>query len=445
MKTVLRTLSDLSVLSNGDTSKSNETEDFINGYIEETKPALSLDEEDAILDHIETEPELVEQHHDDVEEAVVVAESTTDDSNNASVEELVQIMIADEDVDEEDYIVQPDTPLQGILQDADEQITRGDEALNNIETAITENNEAMERLMTIQKLRELFSVIKLPYNEELWSSLPLSRLQDLLTLAMAENGGSIDVAKIIRNTNDEYNDFLKSDDMKVRLRLLEQKGSDYATMIATLTKMLGNDVTIKNARTTEYHAMLKNATTFITTMSSKIMQMAESMGLTIPANEFMPTKDHVPIVEGLPSDPRVLMYVLNMFYAMIDKIHVQAEYAKDELRKAQTHIHTLQEREKRLQEQLAVAVRAETEIRNDYETRIRNSSYYIIKDDHGRIVRKIDDEKPLETVADLDLRGTIDTALFFTSKSAASELAERMMLSRRFYGRTLEVKTVSIV
>ncbi len=449
MKTVLRTLSDLSVLSNGQndtTGKSTDTSDFVKGYIEET---VSKETEEEILDFISSDPmeavEVEEQHHDDVEEAILATESTTDESNTASVDELVQIMISDDEMQEDDYVVHQDTPISQMIADVENQIDEGQQSLDKIEARITDGNEELERQVIIAQLRELFSIVKLPYNEDLWAGLSLPHLKDLLSLATAENGGSVDVAKIIRQTQEEHDTFIKSDIMKSRLRLLEQKGADYSNMMATLSKMFGNDITIKNAKTTEYHAMLKNATMFITTLSGKILQMAEKMGMTVPTDEFLPTKDHVPIVEGLPSDPRVLMYVLNVFYSMIDKIHMQAEFAKIELRKATQEIATMREREKRMQEQLAAATRAELEVRQDYENRIRNSSFYIVVDDAGRIVRKIDPLKELETVSDLDLRGTIDTALFFTSKSSASELADRMMVSRRFYGRTLEVKTVSIV
>lgn len=465
MKTVLRTLSDLAVLTGEKDSKSfsdepSNTADFVAGYFEsdptpeavdEPEPADRIEVTDEELEqlgidlvklydengrHVD-ESELLERVHEEVEEVLAVSESTTDDSNDADFDTIVKIML--EDDGDEDLSLPVEMPIESILASADTTIHE------TLEPPHTEPDEVTERAELVAQLRELFRVISMPFTEPLWQMLPLPKLRDLLQLTLAENGGSISVASIIQESKKDFDEVLKSEEMNKRLRLLEQKGADYAKLLASFSRMVGNDFTIKNARTTEYHAMLKNSTIFIESLSSVIMKMAKKMNMTIPHSEFLPSKDHIPIVEGMPHDPRILIYVLNTFYMMIDRVYAQSMYAKEELEKALANIDGLKERERRLTEELAIASRAEQEIRSDYENRIRNSSYYIIKDDHGRIVRKIDEEKPLETVRDLDLRGTIDTALFMTSKSSAQELADRMMISRRFNGRNLSVKTVSIV
>lgn len=314
------------------------------------------------------------------------------------------------------------------------------ETMENAEVDMTKDRETL-----LSELREIYSIVNLPYIESAWSKMTNDQLGDLLSMVKSENGGSAEVASLIQKTKKDYESFVKSDMMKSRMKLIEKKATDHAKVIQTFEKMFGNDVIINGVKSKEYHEMLKGAVRYIVVLTEQINALASSLGITIPADEFIPNSDHVVIAENTPADPRVSMYVLNVFHASVDKLFVQSNHMKEAHAKALLRIAQLEKSEKNLMDSNRGMIAQLDEQRQRFTRLLSDSSYWIIKDTKGKILRKIDAEKPLRHPNDLDLRGTIDTALFLTSERAAETLVERLMKTRRFRDRELKAFRVSIV
>lgn len=297
----------------------------------------------------------------------------------------------------------------------------------------------------IAELEKLYSLIRLPYVRETWDNLPTQRLIDLLDIVKKDNGGSIEVATLIRQTEDDFATYLNSDIMKSRLRFIDQKGSDYAKVAQKLSDMMGNDVVISGIKVKEYHQLLKDYTKVLVSIFQKINDIAEYCNIDIPVNLNFPNGAKIPVLKDMPLNVDIAMYVLNVVKVNIGRAIYHSQFAKEELPRAHTHIEHLKNQLKVSKQNYEGALKEVENVRAETRKMLGDSSYWIIKDDSGNIIRKKDPEKALENPRDLDLKGTIDTALFITTARSAEILVERLSHSRRFRNVNLNAFRVSIV
>lgn len=379
---------------------------------------------------------------------VEIEEGSIDDDIDSPLDVLIgredgSTVTVDQYIDEI-FGVKNDEPMTPeTLELVDDIISKQIEAAKTVEEASADRPKVREETLT--ELRAMYGLLKIPYLETSWGLMTDIQLQEQLYLVKSCSGGTITMATLIKQTEDDYNRLVNSDAMKSRMKLLEQKAADQAKMIQTFTKMFGNDVVIQGAKSKDYHDMLKSAVSYIVSLTGHVNMIAEQLGITLPVEEYMPNGKHVPITENTPADPRVYMYVLNVFRSHLDKLDIQANNLNKQNSDNQKYIKRLEQHVKLLKDQQESTNREIERERTEFLRRLGNSSYCIIKDAKGNILRKIDNEKPLTHPNDLDLRGTINTALFLTSERAAENLAERLMSTRRFRNREFSVFNVSIV
>lgn len=377
------------------------------------------------------------------------------------LEDLREQIQSDENVEENELEEVPsdeheaDMVIDMVIGREDGTVTTVDDYINEIfvdtnvvtEEAVEADDE--ERLPTreelINELREFYSLMNLPYLEASWSQMTEVQLHDLLLICKANCGGSLDMGTLIKQTEEDYKRFITSEMMKSRMNIIERKSADQAKMIQKFTKMFGNDVIVQGAKSKEYHEMLKGAVQYIVSITSHINGIANQLGITMPAEELFPTRDHFPITENTPADPRVSMYVLNLLAANLGRINDNAHATNKSNASNIKYIERLEQQVKALKGQVELANKDLEYERAEFNRRIGNSAYCIIKDSRGKILRKIDPDKPLTHARDLDLRGDIDTALIINSERAAEVLAERLMSHRKFRDKELHVYNVSIV
>lgn len=305
--------------------------------------------------------------------------------------------------------------------------------------------EPMKREVILEELKSLYSLLRTPYVSQSWDSMDTSLLYDLLTIVRKDAGGSLEVASLIQQTKEDFEVSISSEMMKSRLKIADQKAADYAKIVQRMSAMLGSDVVINGARTKEYHEMVREYVKYIVTLTQKINSLAQFFNITIPVEEEFPNGPHIPVVNEMPCSPMNAIYILNVVMATMDRTVTSSKFAKESLERANNRIEYLESQLRVARERIDDLQRSATKAAEETQRLIGNSSYWIIKDQHGRILQKIDPDKPLETPADLDLHGTIDTALFITTARSAEILVERLSRSRRFRKYNLNSYRVSIV
>lgn len=302
-----------------------------------------------------------------------------------------------------------------------------------------------DRDKIMQEINSFYELLDIPQMGRNFEMMDTIALQDHLDLLRLNNGGSLNMAVLLQQTEMEYDEFLKSETLKMRMRLIEQKSIDTVTLMQRMRNIMGNDFAINGVRAQEYHNMLKSAVSFISTVHEKIAAIGQQLGLKVPLNQFNERIDSVPIVENMPADPRVAIYVLNALMAHMDKFHMLLDNNRAQNQRAEERIKSAESREKHITKMLEDAQQRAKDLSEAFDKFTGNSSYWIIRDTEGRILRQIDPNEPIRHTRDLDLRGDYDSALVFPSRSGAKAWSHRLMGTRRFKNYDLRVFRVSIV
>ena len=291
--------------------------------------------------------------------------------------------------------------------------------------------DPMNRGSILQELTSLYATLKIPYVMKTWENMETKQLFDLLSIVRKDAGGSLEVANLIQQTKEDFEVAISSDMMKSRLKIVDQKSSDQTKINQRLASMLGSDVVINGARTREYHDMVREYVKYIVTITQKINSLAQFFNITLPVESEFPNGPHIPVMDEMPCTPVNAITSSKYASESLERANNKIEYLEAQLKQARSRNDDLQKD--------LIATREET------NRLIGNSSYWIVKDQHGRILQKNNPDKPLETPADLNLHGTIDTALFFTTARSAEIMVERLTRSRRFRKYNLNSYRVSIV
>jgi hypothetical protein len=306
-------------------------------------------------------------------------------------------------------------------------------------------SEVAERAELRKKIDDFYHLLDMPPITALLDSMDNRSLRDHLYLLDQNNGGSFSVAQKLQETEIEYDRLLKSDVLRLRMDLLEHKGADVITLMQKMRTIIGNDFVINNVRTADYHNMLKSAVSFISVMHDKISELGSRLGIKMPLNELRIRGESIPVVEGMPADPRVAMYVLNVMITYIDKFQLLTETANKQAQRDKIRIDFLEKREVALNKTVEAHRLHAATVNEQLERFTADSSYWIVKDQKGNILRAIDPDRKPTNVRDLDLRGDYDNAMQFLSKTGARTWADRLMSTKRFRGRQLSIYRVSVV
>ena len=330
--------------------------------------------------------------------------------------------------------------MDALAEQHDSMVNAEDEKPFSTFTTEVEN----EHEHTLKEVRDFYELLDMPTMGRNFDLMSTEDLKEHLYLLRTNNGGSFSMARLLQTVEMEYDGYLKSDTLRMRMSLVEQKAADFIVLAQKMRSIVGKDFVINGVRSQDYHNMLKCAVANVSVMHEKISAIGRQLGLQMPTEELRFRGDSVPIIEGMPADPRVAMYVLDILIAHLDKFAMQLDQNNKQLQRDQIRIKSLLDREKHLISQAEDALKYQQQLIAEAEHFRSNSSYWIIKDDKGRILRQVDDEKLVHT-RQLDLRGSENDCLQFTNRTGAKTWAQRLMGTRRFYGRQLIVYRVSIV
>lgn len=302
------------------------------------------------------------------------------------------------------------------------------------------------RTALMNEIRKFYHILDMPLLEKNFENMDDIALLEHVRLLRINNGGSINIAAILQRTEVEYDNYLRSDTMKMRMNLIAEKGADFIAISQKLRQLIGNDFVINQTRSTEYHNMLKSATSTISVLHDKIAQIASLLGVSFTNDSFNPRGDTIPIVEGIPADPRIAIAVLNTLAAYVDKFNSIQTSNVQQLARNTEKIKRLEDGKKALENRLQEVQDHAASILSKYDEYTKKDCFWIIVDERkGSILRKINPDVKVQSTEDLDLRGTLDTAFKFPNKSAANTWAQRIMQTKRFSKRSLVVKRVSVV
>lgn len=333
-----------------------------------------------------------------------------------------------------------------LLEDSSGEIDVSESVDNVNSTDVEENIDPNSRAALLSEIRKFYQLLDMPLVDKNFEHMDDIALLEHVRLLRINNGGTLNMATTLNKAEIEYDNYLRSDLMKMRMGLIAEKGADFVAVAQKIRQLVGNDFVISKARSTEYHNMLKSATSTISVLHEKITQIASLLGLTFNNDSLNPRGDIIPIVEGMPADPRIAIAVLNTLMAYIDKFNSIQNSNVQQLARNAIKIKTLEENkqvlERRNQE---VQEHAASVLRMYEEYTTKNCFWLIVDTRKGSILRKINPEDKVVNASQLDLRGTLDTGFKFYSKSAASTWAKRLMQTDRFANRVLVVKRVSVV
>jgi len=310
---------------------------------------------------------------------------------------------------------------------------------------LVEPTREERREQLLKEVREFYELLDMPSMGRNFAQMDDITLEEHLGLLRKNNGGSLKMAELIQQTEIEYDNLLKSETLKMRMTLIEQKSVDTIAMMQKLRSVIGNDFVIGGVKASDYHLMLKSAVSFISVIHDKTTMIGQQLGIKLPVNELNKRLDSIPIVENMPADPRIAMCVLNALMAYMDKFHMLLDAGRTQNMRSEDRIRALENREKFLAKNLDDAQAYKKLVEEQYEKYVANSAYWIIKDSEGRILRQVNPEEPIRHTRDLDLRGDYDTALVFPSRTQAHHWRDRLMGTRRFRNHTLKVNRVSVV
>ncbi len=312
------------------------------------------------------------------------------------------------------------------------------------EEGMDANMAGMTREAALAEIRRYYTLVDTKRSMESISKLDDISLFEHLHLLRSNYGPDIDTAAVLREVEVDYRRFLNSDRYQSALGNINKRSADYVKVVQRLERSIGSDVVLQGMRAKEPYEALKQAIKYITTVTDGIFALAEKMGITVPADELLPNSEQVAIVEGLPADPRLALYVLSIFHSQINKqdlqLEVSARGASDLLNK----VEQLKKAEARSRDEAAAARAAVAAEQKARQEQFANAVGWIIRDSAGRYLRKIDEDTPLRTANDLDLRGTAATALELSSRNAAKELVDRLSRTLRFKKYALTVYRVSV-
>lgn len=424
----------------------------------------TLAEYDELNEEIpEDDEELNEEEMQQVETVIQEIISTNGDDLIAQTNELLSnVDFNSSDAAWEAPSLEEDATIRELLEMADTEHLEEDEELVDVQPTFDEDETVDEleinveipgtasdensREALINEIRNFYQLLDMDLIEKNIEAMDDISLLDHVRLLRINNGGSFNMAAVIQRAEVEYLEYVNSDLMKMRMNLITTKGTDFIALAQKVRSLIGNDFSISQTRSLDYFNMLKSATSTISVIHDKITAIASALGLSFTHTSFNPRGDIIPIIEGMPADPRIAIAVLNALIAHLDKFADMQRNNMAQLERNRLRIATLEDSNKLHGKRAEEAQEHAVRITKEFERYTTQNCYWVIRDTRkGGIVRKINENDQVRSSDQLDLRGNIVTGMQFPSKTAARTWANRLMLTDRFKKRILEVKRISIV
>tara|TARA_B100001146_G_C16187099_1_gene437377 strand:+ start:1137 stop:2375 length:1239 start_codon:yes stop_codon:yes gene_type:complete len=329
------------------------------------------------------------------------------------------------------------------------------EILQVAHEVVEDEEEKPSREEMIETIKSYHKMVNIPFLESAINMYTDEQLVDHLKLLDANNGGSWDMASAIANATSDYKRFVESELLNSKLKLIDKKSMDYVAVAQRITKALGSDAVVQGVKIGDYHTLLRNLAKNYSVLFDKVLQLGESLGIRIPENVFDNEDGDVPVVEGMPHNPKIALLVLNVFLAHVDKFYTVNQAINDTNKRLSDQLATVKAESERLKKETEGHRESNLILRNTIAKSEQNSFYVIRDRTRGGYLRQIDPDKKIENVRDLDLRGELffdgrpdskrGKALELPTKSKARNLAERLMANPRFKKRDLFVKQITVV
>lgn len=207
--------------------------------------------------------------------------------------------------------------------------------VNTIKANQESHDEDIERDELLEQLKTCFPPSVIEREVIRWSNLPIVDLRNMVETTIACTGGSFEAATLIKELEGLYSQVTQTEIFRRKSAILEMKGASHIAMVQRIEKLAGTDFVTQHLKFDEFMNTCKALTYNIEAVHSVILRIAEEEGLMLPPENAFKPDDAIPIVEGLPADPRIIGYVITSLHSQMKAYHGQVMALNDSFRKLQ--------------------------------------------------------------------------------------------------------------
>lgn len=173
------------------------------------------------------------------------------------------------------------------------------------------------------------------------ANLPIDKLRIIVETTIASTGGSFDTAKLIQEVEETYARITQSEVFQRKLAVVESRGSNYIATVQRIERLAGTDIVTQHLKFEEFMGLVKALIRNVEAVHSTILAIAEEENMWLPPENVFKKDDAIPLIPGIPADPRVIGFVLSALHSNLKGYHGQAVAANDINRKLLIQIEGL--------------------------------------------------------------------------------------------------------
>lgn len=287
------------------------------------------------------------------------------------------------------------------------------------------DDETRQRKELMHEITELVTICGYMQNHiDRAQFMTLSELKEYVHTLRINSGGSVGVARLLAETEEDFHKFVASEEVQRKIALVEAKGSDFINVAQQISRVLGSDVVINGVRFAEYREMLRILTEHTSIVQRGITEFADILRIEVPERLDLGGKT-MPVVEGMPINTKTTLYILNVILNNIRSWRASSAQADELMKRYKNEAEAAKKAlERQVEENKALHQRVES-IRKEYNQRMSDVNSWILKHPKGFLAKK-DIDEPL-SFKNLTFVEVLEDAIHLKSRIAADDLAQRVL------------------
>lgn len=275
------------------------------------------------------------------------------------------------------------------------------------------------------------------------TNMTLVELREYAHAMRINSGGSVTVAQLLAETEEDFHRFISSEDVQRKVALAEAKGADFINVAQRIHRILGSDVVINGIRYAEYRDLVKLLIEHTAVVQRGVTAFADILRIEVPERLDLGGKT-MPVVEGMPLNTKSTLYILNLVANNIRVWHASSVQADELVKRMNAEIEVYKKTiQRQADENKALHQRVEN-IRKEYNTRMGDVHSWVLKHPRGFLGKKYFDE-PL-AYSNLTFYTNIEDALHMKSRISADDLAQRVFERKsEKFTQNIEFEVLSVI